>query len=90
VHDIIVAASMYGVNIAILECNKDLVVNPADDDASNPEKLTTTPPDSQCWKPYVTILAPLPIGDHEGDVPAPFTNPLAELKKQETGRDQRL
>jgi len=40
--DIIVAASMYGVNIAIIECYKDVVVNPADGDASNQEESTTT------------------------------------------------
>jgi hypothetical protein len=74
--DIIVAASMYGVNIAIIECYKDVVVTPADGDAPNQEESTTTPADSQCWKPYVTILAPLPIDDHGGDAPDSVTNPL--------------
>jgi len=36
--DIIVAASMYGVNIAIIECYKDVVVAPADGDAPNQEE----------------------------------------------------
>jgi hypothetical protein len=79
--DNFVAASMYGVNIAIIECYKDVVVTPADGNAPNQEKSTTTPADSQCWKPYVTILAPLPIGDHGGDAPDSVINPLFELKQ---------
>ena len=68
--DIIVAASMYGVNIAIIECNKNVVVDPADDDASSQEESTATPPSSQCWKLYVVVLTPLPIGDHGAPPPS--------------------
>jgi hypothetical protein len=72
--DIIVAASMYGVNIAIIECNKNVVVNPADDDASSQEESTAAPPSLRCWKPYVVVLTPLPIGDH-GDAPGSGNQP---------------